>query len=138
MAMPDRSNLNEHQRALMAQVGNMFGEETKEIDGLQDHLPEEVLKMRIAAAAHHTNTQLSRTSEYWRATSSVEEYNQIQAKRRAQKNIPTTSSDLPEEHMIIANRIAAMEKRRVGTKFLDREVTEADQAKGLIDMCTVM
>ena len=47
-----------------------------------------------------------------------------------------------EEHMIIAHRLAAMEKRRVGTRFLDHEVTEADLQKPLIitvqEKCDIM
>ena len=33
--------------------------------------------------------------------------------------------------MIIAHRMAAMEKRRIGTRFLDHEVTDADRQKPL-------
>ena len=44
--------------------------------------------------------------------------------------------------MIIAHRLAAMEKRRVGTRFLDHEVTEADLQKPLIitvqEKCDIM
>ena len=34
--------------------------------------------------------------------------------------------------MIIANRLGEMEKRRVGTRFIDREATEEDHAKPLM------
>ena len=34
---------------------------------------------------------------------------------------------------MIAHRLGEMEKRRVGTRFMDREVTEEDQAKPLIE-----
>jgi len=34
---------------------------------------------------------------------------------------------------VIAHRLGEMEKRRVGTRFMDREVTEEDQAKPLIE-----
>ena len=62
----------------------------------------------------------------------------LQEIRKNQLNVPTSSSELKEEHLIIAHRIAEMEKRRVGTKFLDRETTEDDQGKGLIEMCSIM
>ena len=101
-------------------------------------LPEEEMKMRCAVTPHHRNTQYSHTCEYWRQTCSVEEYQILQEIRRNQLNIPTSSGDLKEEHLIIAHRIAEMEKRRVGTKFLDRDVTENDMGKGLIEMCTIM
>ena len=39
-----------------------------------------------------------------------------------------------EEHMIIAQRLGDMEKRRVGTRFIDREATEEDQAKPLMQV----
>ena len=35
--------------------------------------------------------------------------------------------------IVIAHRLGEMEKRRVGTRFMDREVTEEDQAKPLIE-----
>ena len=37
-----------------------------------------------------------------------------------------------EDHMIIAHRLGEMEKRRVGTRFIDREATEEDHAKPLM------
>ena len=44
--------------------------------------------------------------------------------------------------VILAHRMAEMEKRRIGTRFLDREVTEADKEKPLIvkiqESCKVM
>ena len=47
--------------------------------------------------------------------------------------------------MIIAQRLGDMEKRRVGTRFIDREATEEDQAKPLMAVlaekginCTIM
>ena len=36
--------------------------------------------------------------------------------------------------MIIAQRLGVMEKRRVGTRFIDREATEEDQAKPLMEI----
>ena len=53
-------------------------------------------------------------------------------------NNATASSQYKEEHMVIAHRVAEMEKRRVGTKFLDRETTEDDEAKPLIESCVLM
>ena len=50
-----------------------------------------------------------------------------------------------EDHMIIVQRLSDMEKRRVGTRFIDREATEDDQAKPLMEIlankgitCTIM
>ena len=39
-----------------------------------------------------------------------------------------------EDHMIVAQRLGDMEKRRVGTRFIDREATEEDQAKPLMEI----
>lgn len=39
-----------------------------------------------------------------------------------------------EDHMIIAQRLGVMEKRRVGTRFIEREATEEDQAKPLMEI----
>ena len=36
--------------------------------------------------------------------------------------------------MIIAQRLGVMEKRRVGTRFIEREATEEDQAKPLMEI----
>ena len=36
--------------------------------------------------------------------------------------------------MIIVQRLSDMEKRRVGTRFIDREATEDDQAKPLMEV----
>lgn len=138
--------------------------------------------MRMASTVHHTNPR-SATLDFWRKTTSVEDYKIIQAKRRAQMNKPTRyvnktihfslkitlSSGLnKEDHIIIAQvgfhdaigrswqinrgsvlwnmtsstnhfenywkRLGEMEKRRVGTRFIDREATEEDQAKPLMQV----
>ena len=47
-------------------------------------------------------------------------------------NIIFSSGLNKEDHMIIAHRLGEMEKRRVGTRFIDREATEEDQAKPLM------
>ena len=39
-----------------------------------------------------------------------------------------------EDHMVVAQRLGDMEKRRVGTRFIDREATEEDQAKPLMEI----
>ena len=39
-----------------------------------------------------------------------------------------------EDHIIIAQRLGEMEKRRVGTRFIDRVATEEDQAKPLMQI----
>lgn len=36
--------------------------------------------------------------------------------------------------MVVAHRLGEMEKRRVGTRFIEREATEADQAKPLMEI----
>ena len=48
-------------------------------------------------------------------------------------NILSLSSGLnKEDHMVIAHRLGEMEKRRVGTRFIEREATEEDHAKPLV------
>ena len=133
---PDRSNLTEAQMALIKQLAQFEqqGIDASAVNGL----PEEELQMRKAASPHHRNTQYSLTCEYWRQTSTIEEYKQIQHARRRVMNNATASSQYKEEHMVIAHRVAEMEKRRVGTKFLDRETTEDDEAKPLIESCVLM
>merc|ERR1712154_705853 len=123
MPKPDRTHVTEGQAQLIKQI-HQFNPEL--LQATQNSLPEEEMKMRCAVTPHHRNTQYSHTSEYWRQTCSVDEYRILQEIRRNQMNIPTSSGDLKEEHLIIAHRIAEMEKRRVGTKFLDRDVTEND------------
>merc|ERR1712136_623833 len=84
-------------------------------------------QMRMATSVHHTNPR-SATLDFRRKTTRFEDYKLIQAKRRAQMNRPTSSGLNKEDHMIIAHRLGEMEKRRVGTRFIDREATEEDQA----------
>ena len=36
--------------------------------------------------------------------------------------------------MVVAQRLGDMEKRRVGTRFIDRDATEEDQAKPLMEI----
>ena len=47
-----------------------------------------------------------------------------------------------EEHLVIAHRLAEMEKRRIGTRFLEHEVREEDKAKPLFttitEACSIM
>ena len=86
--------------------------------------------MRLATSPHHTNPR-STTLDFWRKTSDMEEYRKLQARRKKQVNKPTSSTHNKQEHMIIAHRMAAMEKRRIGTRFLDHEVTDADRQKPL-------
>lgn len=81
--------------------------------------------MRLATAPHHTNPR-SATLDFWRRTSSIDSYRHIQAKRRQQTNRPTSSNQQKEEHLIIASRMAEMEKRRVGTRFMEYEVDADD------------
>merc|ERR1711970_1359542 len=88
---------------------------------------------RMASAVHHTNPR-SATLDFWRKTTTYDNYKIIQAKRRAQMNKPTSSGLDKEDHIIIAQRLGDMEKRRVGTRFIDREATEEDQAKPLMQI----
>jgi hypothetical protein len=92
---------------------------------------EEARKMRLATSPHHTNPR-SATLDFWRQTSSVEEYRIIQQKRRQQTNMPTSSLQYKEQHMVIAQRLADMEKRRLGTRFLEHEITEDELSKPLL------
>jgi len=93
-------------------------------------MTEEEFRMRISTSPHHTNPR-SATLDFWRKTTPYDQYKVIQHKRRTQMNVPTSSGKNKEEHMIIASRLAEMEKRRIGTRFLDREVTDADMEKPL-------
>ena len=56
--------------------------------------------------------------------------------------IKTFAIDQIDNQSFSAHRMAEMEKRRIGTRFLDREVTEADKEKPLIvkiqESCKVM
>ena len=47
--------------------------------------------MRMATSPHHTNPR-SATLDFWRKTSSIDDYKLIQAKRRLQTNRPTSSN----------------------------------------------
>ena len=93
---------------------------------------ESEFKMRMGISAHHTNPR-SATLHFWRQTSSLDEYKQLQYRRRIQTNQPDSSNQKKEEHMVIAQRLADMEKHRVGTRFMDREVTEEDKVKPLFE-----
>uniref|UniRef100_H2YD51 Uncharacterized protein n=1 Tax=Ciona savignyi TaxID=51511 RepID=H2YD51_CIOSA len=81
---------------------------------------EELVKMRLGTSAHHTNPR-SRTLYAWKNSMPIEEYRFVREQKRNQKNIPTTSSDYKEQHLIIAHRLAELEKRRVGTRYLSKE-----------------
>merc|ERR1712136_136650 len=91
---------------------------------------EQEYKMRLATSPHHTNPR-SATLDFWRQTTSVDQYRQIQHKRRTQTNVPTSSNHFKEEHLIIAHRLAEMEKRRIGTRFMDHEITDKDMPSPL-------
>merc|ERR1712003_379530 len=96
-------------------------------------ITEEEWQMRMATSVHHTNPR-SATLDFWRKTTHYDYYKLLQAKRRAQMNRPTSSGLNKEDHMVIAHRLGEMEKRRVGTRFIDREATEEDQAKPLMEI----
>merc|ERR1712147_228237 len=81
------------------------------------NISEEEMKMRLATSCHHTNPR-SATLHFWRQTASLDEYKRIQHMRRIQTNQPPSSNHKKEEHLVIAHRLAEMEKRRVGTRFL--------------------
>ncbi|CAG5104833.1 Oidioi.mRNA.OKI2018_I69.chr1.g1585.t1.cds [Oikopleura dioica] len=93
---------------------------------------EEERMMRRGVSPHHTNPR-SATLDFWRKTSTIAEYKQIQQRRRTQMNIPTSSNHSKEEHMVIAHRLAAMEKRRIGTRFLEHDVRPEDMEKPLLE-----
>ena len=44
--------------------------------------------MRIAISPHHTNPR-SATLDFWRQTTTIDEYRKIQNRRRKQTNVPT-------------------------------------------------
>ena len=54
--------------------------------------------MRMAGAPHHTNPR-SATLDFWRKTTPYEQYKIIQAKRRKQMNVPTSSGLNKEDHL---------------------------------------
>ena len=58
------------------------------------------MAMRLATSPHHTNPR-SATLDFWRQTTSVEEYKKVQERRRLQTNRPTSSNEQKEEHLII-------------------------------------
>ena len=61
------------------------------------------MAMRLATSPHHTNPR-SATLDFWRQTTSVEEYKKVQERRRLQTNRPTSSNEQKEEHLIIGKR----------------------------------
>nr|XP_002130465.1 uncharacterized protein LOC100186344 [Ciona intestinalis] len=81
---------------------------------------EELVKMRLGTSPHHTNPR-SRTQYAWKSSMPIDEYRFVREQKRNQKNIPTTSSDYKEQHLIIAHRLAELEKRRVGTRYISKE-----------------
>ena len=62
------------------------------------------MAMRLATSPHHTNPR-SATLDFWRQTTSVEEYKKVQERRRLQTNRPTSSNEQKEEHLIIGKRL---------------------------------
>lgn len=85
-----------------------------------DPASEEMFKMRMGASPHHTNPR-SRTLVAWKESMPIEDYRYVRQQKRKQKNVPTTMSDYKEQHLIIAHRLAEMEKRRVGTRYLPKD-----------------
>ena len=55
-------------------------------------------QMRMAGAPHHTNPR-SATLDFWRKTTPYDQYKIIQAKRRKQMNMPTSSGLNKEDHL---------------------------------------
>jgi len=78
-----------------------------------------LLKMRLGTTVHHSNPR-SRTLVGWKNSMPIEQYRHVRDHKRNQKNIPTSSSDYKEQHLIIAHRLAELEKRRVGTRYLPK------------------
>ena len=64
------------------------------------------MAMRLATSPHHTNPR-SATLDFWRQTTSVEEYKKVQERRRLQTNRPTSSNEQKEEHLIIGKRLGS-------------------------------
>lgn len=95
---------------------------------VEDPEAEETFKMRMATSSHHTNPQ-SRTLVAWKETMSLEDYRYVRQQKKNQKNVPTTISDYKEQHLIIANRLAEMEKRRVGTRYLPKDHSGGSKKK---------
>ena len=52
----------------------------------------------MAGAPHHTNPR-SATLDFWRKTTPYDQYKIIQAKRRKQMNMPTSSGLNKEDHL---------------------------------------
>ena len=70
------------------------------------------MAMRLATSPHHTNPR-SATLDFWRQTTSVEEYKKVQERRRLQTNRPTSSNEQKEEHLIIGKRPGSCMKSEV-------------------------
>ena len=70
------------------------------------------MAMRLATSPHHTNPR-SATLDFWRQTTSVEEYKKVQERRRLQTNRPTSSNEQKEEHLIIGKRPGSCMKNEV-------------------------
>lgn len=96
----------------------------------EDDDVDELLKMRLGTTHHHTNPR-TRTLVGWKNSMPIEQYRYVREHKRNQKNIPTSSSEYKEQHLIIAHRLAEMEKRRVGTRYLPKgqNIEEHEKAK---------
>ena len=71
------------------------------------------MAMRLATSPHHTNPR-SATLDFWRQTTSVEEYKKVQERRRLQTNRPTSSNEQKEEHLVIGEWINREKKSCIG------------------------
>lgn len=95
---------------------------------------DELLKMRLGTSVHHSNPR-SKTLLGWKNSMPLDQYRYIREHKRNQKNIPTSSSHYKEQHLIIAHRLAELEKRRVGTRYLPKgqkveELKKAQEKEG--------
>jgi len=97
-------------------------------DDDDDGVDDELLKMRLGATSHHSNPR-SRTLVGWKNSMPIEQYRYVREHKRNQKNIPTSSSHYKEQHLIIAHRLAELEKRRVGTRYLPKGQKAEDLRK---------
>jgi len=97
---------------------------------------DEVFKMRLAVSAHHTNPR-SPTLVGWKNSMPIEEYRVVRNQKRKQKNIPDSSAQWKEQHLIIAHRLAELEKRRVGTRYLPKGQEKADPTKDEPAACLI-
>jgi len=98
---------------------------------------DELMKMRLGTTFHHSNPR-SRTLLGWKNSMPIDQYRYVREQKRNQKNIPTSSSHHKEQHLIIAHRLAELEKRRVGTRYLPKGQVKEEKKENKDEACVVM